>query len=120
MLTCLFVLAPVNFLASQVVLRTSFCHPLLCDLCGREVKQMVELVQAAGGKDSQSQAKLCGRSSFHAAGDRATPTPGRLLNGRFILGCSHLLILRAANMPAEFGGERYAYPMLMAAGACRS
>jgi hypothetical protein len=38
--------------------------------------------------------------------------------GRFILGCWHLLILRAANMPAKFGGERYAYPMLMAAGAC--
>lgn len=76
----------------------------------------MQLVQAAGGKDAKSQAKLCGRSSFHAAGDRATSTPGRLLSGRFILGCSHLLILRAANMPAKFGGERYAYPVLMIAG----
>lgn len=85
----------------------------------RHTKDMVELLSNAAAKSGSGkvqQDKLCGNSKFFAAGDRAASAKGKVLSGRFILSCSHLMVLRMVNMPAAFGGERYAYAYIMAAG----
>lgn len=87
---------------------------LTCTLSG--CRLVAQVVEAVGKFSAGRQAKICGHSTFQAAGDRAGKAAGRLLSGRFITTCSHLMILRMANMPAKYGGERYAYAWLMAAG----
>lgn len=66
--------------------------------------------------DKAKQDKLCGSSSYHAAGDRKGRAANRRATGRFLLGCPHLLLLRMATMPAAYGHERYGYAYLMMAG----
>lgn len=68
------------------------------------------------GSNGLGQDKLCGHSSFSAAGDRAARSAGRDITGRFITTCSHQLAVSMLNMPSKYGGERYAYAYIMAAG----
>lgn len=81
----------------------SVCWSLVC--CSHI--RGVSTATTAAGKNRQ-QPKLCGRSTWSAAGDRAASTGNKLLSGRFITTCSHLTAGKAANMLAEYGGERYA------------
>jgi hypothetical protein len=84
----------------------------------RHVQGVLNLIQQASGKGGKEplQDKLCGHSRFVAAGDRAGRAAGKDINGRFITSCSHQLVVRMLNMPSKFGGERYAYAYIMAAG----
>lgn len=72
----------------------------LMDLCSDRVKQD----------------KLCGNSSYHAAGDRKGRADGKRVTGRFLMGCPHLVLLSMATMPAAYGQERYGYAYLMLSG----
>lgn len=66
-----------------------------------------------GSRDKHS--KLCGHSSWKAAGDKSGKYDGLTIAGRFFAGCDHLMVHRALNMAAAHGGERYAYFYLMMA-----
>lgn len=84
--------------------------------CGCVCSEVAKLIEVVTKIKAPRQAKICGHSTFKAAGDRAGKAAGRLLSGRFMTACSHLLVLKMANMPAKYGGERYAYAWLTAAG----
>lgn len=83
----------------------------------RHVEGVLVLIQQACGKGHKEtpQDKLCGRSQFVAAGDRAGRAAGKDISGRFITSCSHQLVVRMLNMPSKHGRERYAYAYIMAA-----
>ena len=66
--------------------------------------------------DRAKQDKMCGNSSYHAAGDRKGRAEDKRVTGRFLLGCPHLVLFSMATMPAAYGHERYGYAYLMMAG----
>jgi hypothetical protein len=72
----------------------------------------MQLVDCCGDK---AQDKLCGNSTYQAAGDRRGRAANKLVTGRFLMGCPHMLLLKMASMPAEHGHERYGYAYLMMA-----
>jgi len=73
----------------------------------------MELVDRCSDKAVQD--KWCGNSTYQAAGDRKGRAANKLVTGRFLMGCPHMLLLKMASMPAEHGHERYGYAYMMMA-----
>jgi hypothetical protein len=80
----------------------------------------MDLMDACKGSNDKKtpQDKLCGNSSYQAAGDRQGKAANSFATGHFLMGCAHMLVLKIASMPATYGHERYGYAWLMM--ACES